>query len=460
MSSGQARSSGVLRRFLRGGVVLDEHKEATAYTPITPFIPTEVTIPLAQHLGPPARALVKRKQAVQRGDVIAAAEPSGSAVHASVSGTVERVALAPHPTLTEAPAIVIKVDAAAAAPVWEDDPAWATCPREEMLARIEAAGVVGLGGAAFPTHRKLRVPDGVRIDTVVINGAECEPYLTSDHRLMLESPADVLRGAWLMARVVGASRVVIGVEDNKPDAAAALHADPERTRRSPAPEVQLCRTRYPQGAERQLVEALTGRRLPAKGLPLQVGVVVQNVATAIACYHAIRYRQPLLDRVVTVTGRGIQHPMNLRVPLGTLVQDIVAHCGGLDARAAMVIAGGPMMGRTLGRLDVPVIKGTSGLLFLRAEDVQRDMYGPCISCAACLDACPLGLEPNQISVYTEAGRALETETYGTRECFECGCCAYVCPAERPLVQFIQIAKSAFQTGSAIGLGVRPGGAHG
>ncbi|MBI4238405.1 MAG: electron transport complex subunit RsxC [Deltaproteobacteria bacterium] len=460
MSTHEAGISGELRRFLRGGVSLEEHKEATAQTPITTFIPAEVTIPLAQHLGPPAQAIVKRKQVVQRGELIATAEPNGAPVHASVTGTVARVALSPHPTLTEAPAIVITVDPNAAAPQCTDDPAWATLPRDVMLARIEAAGIVGLGGAAFPTYRKLRLPDGVRVDTVVLNGAECEPYLTSDHRLMLESPKDVLRGAWLLAQIIGAQRVVIGVEDNKSDAAVVLQAAVEQLSLSPAPDVLLCRTRYPQGAERQLVEALTGRRIPARGLPLQVGVLVQNVATAIACYQAVRYQQPLLDRVLTVTGPGIGHPMNLRVPIGTLVQDIVAHCGGLDARTAMVIAGGPMMGRALGRLDVPVIKGTGGLLFLRVDDVQREPYGPCISCAACLDACPLGLEPNQISIYTEAGRALETESFGTRECFECGCCAYVCPAERPLVQFIQIAKAAFQTGSAIGLGVRPGVVHG
>jgi len=186
---------------------------------------------------------------------------------------------------------------------------------------------------------------------------------------------------------------------------------------------------------------------------MHVGVMVQNVATAVACYQAIRYRRPLLDRILTVSGKGILEPKNVSVPIGTLVSDIVAFCGGIHQRTNKVIVGGPMMGRALGRLDVPVIKGTGGLLFLRAEEVRKEIYGPCISCGRCLEACPLGLEPNQISIYTEAGRSLETESFGTKECFECGSCAYVCPAARPLVQFIQIAKKSFQTGSQLGLAV-------
>ena len=328
-----------------------------------------------------------------------------------------------------------------------------------MLERIAAAGIVGLGGAAFPTHRKLRLPEGVAVDTLILNGAECEPFLTSDHRVMLESPASILWGALCIGKILGVKKIVIGVEDNKRDAVEALASALQFIDASVLPEIGLCETRYPQGSEKQLIEALTGRVVPSGKLPMHVGIMVQNVATAVACYQAIRYKKPLLDRIITVSGGGIVTPKNLSVPIGTLLQDIIAHCGGLHPKAMKVVAGGPMMGRSLGRLDVPVIKGLGGLTILRSDEIRKEIYGPCISCGECLSACPLGLEPNQISIYTEAGRGLETEIFGTRDCFECGCCAYVCPAQRPLVQFIQMSKAALKTGSAMGLSVRPGEMH-
>lgn len=445
--------------FLRGGVhPAQDYKHLTAHKPIERFTPTEVVIPLAQHLGKPATPIVARKDVVTRGQKIAEAGPDGAPIHSGVSGVVKRVALSPHPTLVESQAIVIGTDPNAAEVTWTEVSNWRDLPKDEMINAIQDAGIVGLGGAAFPTHRKLRLPPDVRIDTLIINGAECEPFLTSDHRIMVEQPSDVLWGAALLAKVLGAKKVLIGVEANKPDAAAALRVNDIHLNNGIQAEVVMCDVRYPQGSEKQLIEALTGRVVPPKKLPMHVGVMVQNVATAAACYQAIRYRMPLMDRVVTVSGRGIQTPRNLLVPIGTVIQDIVAHCGGMHAKTAKVIAGGPMMGRALGRLDVPVIKGTGGLLFLRTDEVRLEDYGPCISCGRCLTACPLGLEPNNISIYTEAGRSLETEEFGVKDCFECGCCSYVCPAERPLVQFIQIAKGSFQTGSALGLAVRPGGA--
>lgn len=442
--------------FLRGGVHMEDRKALTARLPIESFVPTEVTIPLIQHMGVAARPLVQRKATVTRGEMIGEAGPDSVPIHASVSGTVQRVALQPHPTLVECQAIVIATDSSASEPVWEEVPGWAELSPEAMLTQIAAAGIVGLGGAAFPTHRKLRLPEGVRIDTLILNGAECEPYLTSDQRLMLERPKDVVRGAILLATIIGAAQVVIGVEDNTSDAMAALAVAREESTNSRRPMIAACQTRYPQGSERQLIEALTGRVVAPGKLPMHVGVVVQNVSTAVACYEAIRYRRPLLDRVITVSGGGIVDPKNLLVPIGTRIDDIVRVCGGMHKLTAKVIVGGPMMGRALARLDVPVIKGMGGLLFLRTDELRPQRYGPCISCGACLTVCPLGLEPNQISIYTEAGRAMDTQRYGTKECFECGCCAYVCPASRPLVQFIQLAKGAFQSGAALGLAVRPG----
>lgn len=439
---------------------MDDRKAATAVLPIERFVPGRVVMPLSQHLGAPARATVKRKAVVTRGDCIGETGPDGAPIHASVSGTVKRVALLPHPTAVEGEAVEIEVDPSIQEPQWEERYGWQHLPRALIVERVQAAGIVGLGGAAFPTHRKLRIPPEITIDTVIINGAECEPYLTSDHRVMLETPAEVLWGAVIMAQAVGAWQVVIGLETNKDDAAQRLREAAQQCQCHWPVHIALCETRYPQGSEKQLIEALVGRAVPPGKLPMHVGVVVQNVATAVACYHAVRYERPLLDRVITVTGGGIVTPKNLSVPIGTLVDDIVAACGGMHKRTAKVIAGGPMMGRALGRLDLPVIKGTGGLLFLRTDEVRPDCYGPCISCGKCLDVCPLGLEPNQISVYTEAGRALETESYGVQSCFECGCCSYVCPAQRPLVQFIQIAKSAFQRGTALGIAVRPGaGCH-
>lgn len=432
------------KTFLRGGIRFEEdRKDSTAGKPMERFLPRQVVLPLLQHAGVAAQAVVKRKDKVRRGDRIGLGDKQGAPVHASVSGTVSRVALMPHPVLTESLAVVIERDPAVEEPAWEEDPRWKDQPRDILLERIEAAGVVGLGGAAFPTHRKLRLPPGVAVDTLILNGAECEPYLTADERLMIEHPAEVLEGARLLAKIVGAEKILIGIEENKPMAIAAI-AEAMRKDDSPPPiSIEGCHACYPQGSERQLIEALTGRVVPPRKLPFHVGVVVQNVATAMACYEAIRFGKPLLDRGVTISGRGIANPKNLLVPIGTLVEEIVQHLGGFSEKTVKVVAGGPMMGRALGRLDLPVIKGTAGILFLTPEEWVNENFGPCISCARCLEVCPLGLEPNQISIYTEALRMLETEPFGTKDCFECGCCAFVCPSRRPLVQFIQIAKRAF-----------------
>jgi len=442
------------KTFLRGGIHMrNDGKSRTSGKPIERFVPKEVTVPLAQHLGPACIATVKRKDKVIRGDRIGEAPEGGVPIHAPVSGVVKRVALQPHPILVEAEAVVIETDSTVADPVWEETSDWKNLSKEEMILRIRSAGIVGLGGATFPTYRKLQLPPGVSVDTLIINGAECEPYLTSDHRLMLEKPNEVIQGALLLGKILEVQKILIGIEDNKPDVIEIL-------KKFSSVEIGVCNTRYPQGSEKQLIEALTGRVVPPRKLPMHVGVMVQNVATAAACFEAISLRKPLLDRIITLSGSGIVDPKNLLVPIGTLVSDLIECCGGIYKDTVKVVAGGPMMGRALGRLDVPIIKGTGGLIFLRGREARSEIYGPCISCGSCLDACPLGLEPNQISIFTEAGRALETEMYGTKECFECGCCAAVCPAERPLVQFIQMSKMAFQTGTALGLAVRPGVTHG
>jgi len=440
------------RTFARGGIHPAEHKDLTARCAIESFVPTTVTVPVSQSLGPAAKALVEKKDLVKRGDVIAEA-PDGLRIHAPISGIVKNVQREPHPVLVHDTAITILSKPIEDEPAFPEQPGWMELSREAMLEKIKHGGLVGLGGAAFPTYRKLTLPPDAKIDLLLINGSECEPYLTCDYRLMLEDAEKVVLGAWTIARMIGVNRCMIGVEDNKQPAVEALRETIDRLGISKLSfpvemEVVLTETKYPQGAERQLIEALTGRVVPRRGLPLQVGIVVQNVATAYACLEAIRNDKPVIDRVVTISGLGIAQPKNLRVPIGTSIQSLMEHCGGLNGDVVKVLAGGPMMGRALADLNVPVVKGTSGLLFLTRAETNLDRYGPCIGCGECLDVCPLGLEPSKVSQYVEWGKPLETEIYGALECFECGCCSYVCPSNRPLVQFMQVAKTAYRNKQA------------
>jgi Na+-translocating ferredoxin:NAD+ oxidoreductase subunit C len=440
-----------LKTFGRGGIHPDSHKRDTAERPIEPLDPppAEVWLPLLQHLGGPSTPIVKKGDRVVRGQKIAEAGPNGVPLHATISGKVKPIDKRPHPTLVSSEAIVIARESDEELE-FPEDPGWRELGPGESLERIREAGIVGLGGAAFPTYRKLTLPEGVHVDTFVLNGAECEPYLTSDYRMMLAESEAIVEGALAMARIVGVRRVLAGVEADKMPAVEALR---EAVRRVPHEgysfDVVPCEVRYPQGAERQLVAALTGRAIPPRALPLAVGVVVQNVATAHAVHGALRYRRPLLDRVVTVTGPGVIHPRNVRVPLGTLLERVVEFCGGIRVDTTRLIAGGPMMGRALPRLDLPVTKGMNGLLALTGKGPFESGYGPCIQCGRCVDACPLGLEPDQVSVRVEAGKVLDTEPFGARECYECGCCTYVCPSGRPLLQFMQVAKSSLRRATSV-----------
>ncbi len=436
------------RTFARGGIHPTEHKNLTAECAIEVFTPGSVTVPVSQSLGPAAKPLVEKKDLVKRGDVIAEA-PDGLRIHAPISGIVKNVQREPHPVLVHDTAVTILAKPCDDEPQFPEQAGWMELSREAMLEKLKHGGLVGLGGAAFPTYRKLTLPSNAQIDLLLINGSECEPYLTCDYRLMLEEAEKVVLGSWLIARIIGVQRCLIGVEDNKQPAIQALRETIERLGIATMPfpvtmEVMATETKYPQGAERQLIEALTGRVVPRRGLPLQVGIVVQNVATAYACLEAIRNDKPVIDRVVTVSGLGIAQPKNLRVPIGTPISALMEHCGGLQGDVVKVLAGGPMMGRALADLDVPVVKGTSGLLFLTRAETNLDRFGPCIGCGGCLDVCPLGLEPSKVSQYVEWGRPLETEVYGVLDCFECGCCSYVCPSNRPLVQFMQVAKTAYR----------------
>jgi Na+-translocating ferredoxin:NAD+ oxidoreductase subunit C len=321
----------------------------------------------------------------------------------------------------------------------KDAPDYMNLPVEELKEKIKAAGIVGLGGAAFPTAVKLSPPKEKPIDVVIINGAECEPYLTADYRLMIEKPKEIIEGLKILMKVLGVTKGYVGIENNKPDAVSKMS---EAAKGEAGIEVMALEVKYPQGAEKMLIKAVAGREVPARGLPMDVGAVVQNVGTALAVYEAARYGKPLIERVVTVTGEGIKEPKNLMARVGTKISELIDECGGFKDDVAKVVAGGPMMGFALSSLDVPVTKGTSGVLVLPEEGVvHAEDYGPCIRCGRCIDICAMGLMPSMLSILSEKGMYEEAKEYNLFDCFECGSCAFVCPSKRPIVQLVRLAKS-------------------
>ena len=431
-----------LLTFPKGGVHPPEAKDLTEHLAVETLpIPEEVEILLNQHFGAPCTPLVKKKDQVAEGDVIGVVEKGlGAAIHSSVTGSVKAIGVSTHPIAVKAPSVIIETDSAASPREWSPSD-WKALSKDDLLGRIKNAGIVGIGGAGFPTHVKLSPPPDAKVDTLILNGAECEPYLTTDHRLMLEHPEKVVEGARILLRILGIQDCRIGIESNKPDAIEAM-----KTACAQAPSngvnvsVSPLKVKYPQGSEKQLIQSITGRRVPGFGLPFDVGVIVQNVGTARAIYDAVVLQKPLYEKIVTVSGRGIARPANVLVRIGTRISDIVSYLGGIRPGLAKVVMGGPMMGFAVSTLDIPVTKTTSGILFLSEDEIDARPYGQCIRCGWCMEACPMGLLPNEIGVYVEAGRPGDTSQFGVFECFECGCCAYVCPAKRPLVQFIRLAK--------------------
>lgn len=423
-----------------GGIHPAYQKQSTAALPIVnAVVPKTVVIPLSQHTGAPCEPLVKVGDEVKLGQLIGDNKAFVSApVHSSVSGKVIAIESRPHPASGATPAIIIESDG-----LDTPDPAitpagpLAELAPDQIRAAVRAAGIVGLGGAAFPTAVKLSPPAGKTIETVILNGAECEPYLTADHRVMLEETDDVVDGLRALMKACGAKRGMIGVEDNKPDAVEALLAALAGMN---GIQVVVLHTKYPQGSEKQLVWACVGREVPSGGLPLDVGVVVSNVGTAAAVARALRQGTPLYERVVTVTGSGVAKPQNLRVRIGTTFADVIEQCGGL-VDAGKVINGGPMMGIAQSGLDVPVIKGTSGILCLKRGEVERDEPSACVKCGRCVENCPMHLTPLWIAAYSERGMHEQAERLDAMDCMECGCCSYICPARRPLVQAIRLSKA-------------------
>lgn len=419
-------------RAFRGGIHPPDHKTATRDLPIVrPPIPESLTVPMSQHLGAPCVPVVEKGERVRRGQVIGEAEAFVSApVHSPVDGEVVEIPETLAISGTRVSAVTIEPDP-------EQD-----LERYEKIApgddrdSVRAAGIVGLGGAAFPTAVKLAPPQDTPVETVILNGCECEPYLTCDHRVMIEEPERVVAGGHAIARIVGARRLVIGVEDNKPDAAEAI-----RSHAGDDVELLVLPTRYPQGAEKQLIWAVLGQEVPHGKLPAATGALVHNVSTAVAVAEALERRRPLMERVVTVTGR-VARPANFLTLLGTPVSFLIEAAGGLTGERGRIVAGGPMTGMALADLDVPIVKGTSGVVALGPSDTAPAVLGdqPCIRCGRCSQACPILLEPFALGIYANRSDWEASDSYHALDCIECGCCSYVCPTRRPLVQLIRRAK--------------------
>jgi len=428
----------------RHGVHPPDSKRLTASASIRrmPF-PDEIVLPLRQHTGKPAKLLVRRGDRVERADKLAEADGFVSVpIHASAAGTISGIDLWPHPDGSYAEAVRIAVEPySPQVPRPRIIPHWEGLSPQEVVSAVQRAGVVGLGGAAFPTHVKLLPPEGTEVDTLVVNGAECEPYLTTDHRTMVEFPERVHLGIRIMMHTLHVDRAIIGVEKNKPDAIEALE--------STLPDdldikIQGLTVKYPQGYEKMLIKSLLDREVPAGKLPANVGTVVQNVASLACIAEVFQTGLPLIERVVTVTGPGVRRPSNLIVPVGAKLRDVFEFCEGLTEDATEIVSGGPMMGASQPDQDAPIIKGTTGIVVLTERESKPRRSYPCIQCGRCLDACPMFLNPSLLGQLAQAGSYEEMAGASLADCVLCGCCSYVCPSNIPLSQMFALSKTGLR----------------
>lgn len=426
----------------RGGVHPQDKKDLSRDRAIETLpVPDRLVVPLSQHIGAPCEPVVAIGDAVKKGQKIGEAKGFVSVpVHAPTSGKVLKIDDFPHPLGKPLSAVEIESDGL---DEWTDEihgqEHFLSLSPDELRGIIQDKGIVGMGGATFPTHVKLSPPEGKTIDTLIINGAECEPYLTADYRLMVEEPEKVIGGMRIMVAILGVKSVFVAIEGNKPEAIEQIR---KIVGNDPHVAVVALEVKYPQGAEKQLIKTLVNRNVPASGgLPMDVGVLVQNVGTAAAVEQAVRLGIPLIERVVTVTGEGLRESKNLRVRIGTSIGILLEACGGLTDGPGKLILGGPMMGLSQHSTDVPVIKGTSGVVVLPPSQVQMEEARHCIRCGTCVTVCPMNLLPNVISVFATQGLFEQAEKHYVLDCIECGACGFGCPARIPLVHLIRYAKA-------------------
>lgn len=404
-------------------------------------IPEVAYISMSQHLGAPAEPVVAAGDKVKTGQLIAKANGFISApVHSSVSGTVKSIEMVKDLAGNLCKAVIIDVEG----DEWmeeidrsEDIVREIKLDQKEIIARIAECGIVGLGGATFPTNVKLSPPPGKKAEFLIINGAECEPYLTSDYRVMIEMPEQVLIGVAIMMKALGVTKGFVGIEENKPEAIRVLSGYSEKY-----PDIQIVplKKKYPQGGEKQLIDAVVGRQVPSMGLPIDTGAVVQNVGTALAVYEAVQKNKPLFEGILTVTGECCPQQRNFKHRVGTPISKIIEAVGGVPEEAVKVISGGPMMGKAMCNIDAPTLKGSSSVLFLTEKQTKRKEEGNCIRCAKCVSVCPMGLEPYLLNKLGRAGRMDDLEANRVYDCIECGCCSFTCPAYIPLLDMIRLAK--------------------
>ncbi|MGM0409657.1 MAG: electron transport complex subunit RsxC [Bacillota bacterium] len=423
------------------GIHPDYRKELTNNEPLKEAVrPKEVVIPLQQHIGAPLNAIVEKGDHVDMGQKIGDTDSFVAApVHASVSGTVKDITEVQTASGTKTLSVIIEADE-------EDQLAenldkhenYENLSPDEIRNIVREAGIAGMGGAMFPTHVKLSVPDDKEVDYFVLNGAECEPYLTVDHRMMIERPNSVLNGMKIMMKAVDVKKGFIGIEENKPDAIEAMKkvVDDEEYI-----EVKVFETKYPQGGEKMMIKAALDREVPAGGLPLDVGVVVNNVTTAVAVSDAVKKGLPLINRSVTVTGSGIENPQNFICRIGTRIEDLIEQAGGFKDEVGKIVVGGPMTGSAQHSLKTPIVKGSSGILVLPPEEVNHFDPKPCIRCARCVDVCPMSLVPVKLSNFAEHSMYERMEDFNIENCIKCGSCSYICPSNRPLLQNIEIGQA-------------------
>jgi Na+-translocating ferredoxin:NAD+ oxidoreductase subunit C len=433
----------VLKTFPKGGVHPEENKFSEG-KPIEALpIPKIASIPLAQHLGTPAAPLVKPGDKVKVGQLIAKSEGFISAnIHSSVSGTVKKIDQIPDASGYKKGAVIIEVEG----DDWMEDidrtdtiVADIKHTKEEIIQKIADAGIVGLGGATFPTHVKLNIPKGKKAELIIINAVECEPYLTCDHQLMLEKGEEIIIGVQLLMKALDVSKALIGIENNKPDAIENLQNIAERYQ---GIEVCALEVKYPQGGEKQLVKALINKEVPSGGIPIDVGVVAFNIGSVYATYEAVQKNKPLFERVLTITGKSVRYPANYLVRIGTPISEVIEATGGMPDDTGKVINGGPMMGRAINSVDIPVIKGSSGILLMPEDESGRKPAGPCIRCGKCVSVCPQGLEPYLLMAMAERSIFDKLEKANVTDCMECGSCSFTCPSNRPILDYIRFGKTS------------------